>query len=137
MAKELQLSVVAPDRSVVETVAQSVICPGVVGYFGVMVGHEPMVVALRAGIVEYEDLERQRHQVAISGGFAEVSTARVMILADSAIYAQEIDVAKEEEKLDKARKALRGEDSSMTSTEAVAEVEKAMVRIRAAKARTR
>lgn len=133
MSKELQLSVVAPDRSVVEAEVTSVICPGAVGYFGVMSGHEPMVVALKAGIMEYEDTSRQRHQVAISGGFAEVSPSRVMVLADSAVFSTEVDVAAEEARLEKARKALRGEESSMSTAEATEEMEKAMIRIRAAR----
>lgn len=133
MAKEFSLSIVAPDRSVVEDQAVSVIAPGTQGYFGVMSGHIPMVAALRAGIVEYMDTKNQRNHVAIGGGFAEVSGERLTILADSAALATEIDVKDEEARLERARRALRGEDSEMTSTEATEEIERAMARIRAAK----
>ncbi len=133
MAKEFSLSIVAPDRSVVEDQAVSVIAPGSEGYFGVMAGHVPMVAALRAGIVEYLDAKNQRNHVAIGGGFAEVSGQRLTILADSAALATEIDVKEEELRLERARKALRGEDSEMTSAEATEEIERAMARIRAAK----
>lgn len=133
MSKEFSLSIVAPDRSVVEDQAVSVIAPGSEGYFGVMAGHVPMVAALRAGIVEYLDTKNQRHHVAVGGGFAEVSGQRLTILADSAALATEIDVKEEELRLERARKALRGEDSEMTSAEATEEIERAMARIRAAK----
>lgn len=133
MSKEFSLSIVAPDRSVVEDQAVSVIAPGSEGYFGVMAGHVPMVAALRAGIVEYLDAKNQRNHVAIGGGFAEVSGQRLTILADSAALATEIDVKEEELRLERARKALRGEDSEMTSAEATEEIERAMARIRAAK----
>lgn len=133
MSKEFSLSIVAPDRSVVEDQAVSVIAPGSEGYFGVMAGHVPMVAALRAGIVEYLDTKNQRHHVAVGGGFAEVSGQRLTILADSAALATEIDVKEEELRLERARKALRGEDSELNSAEATEEIERAMARIRAAK----
>jgi F-type H+-transporting ATPase subunit epsilon len=133
MARDFQLSIVAPDRSVVEDMAVSVVAPGVEGYFGVLAGHLPMVAALRPGIVEYLDTKNQRNHVAIGGGFAEVSGERLTILADSAALATEIDVKEEEMLLERARKALRGEDSDMSSSEATVEIERAMARIRAAK----
>jgi F-type H+-transporting ATPase subunit epsilon len=133
MAKDFSLSIVAPDRSVVEDQAVSVVAPGALGYFGIMAGHVPMVAALSAGIVEYVDGKNQRHHVAVGGGFAEVSGERLTILADSAALATEINVKEEEERLERARRALRGEDSEMTSAEATQEIDRAMARIRAAK----
>jgi F-type H+-transporting ATPase subunit epsilon len=133
MAKEFSLSIVAPDRSVVEDMALSVIAPGAQGYFGVMSGHLPMVAALRAGIVEYVDTKNQRHHIPVGGGFAEVSGERLTILADSAALTAEIDVKEEESRLERARRALKGEDSEMTSAQATEEIDRAMARIRAAK----
>ena len=133
MPKPITLSVVAPDRSVVEEPVVSVVVPGAEGYFGVLAGHTPLIAALRAGLVEYEDTGGQRHFVTVSGGFAEVSGERVNLLADAAERAQEIDVARAERALDNARKALRGELSGVTSEEATAELERAMNRIKAAK----
>lgn len=132
MAKDFSISIVAPDRSVVEDRAQSVVAPGIEGYFGIMAGHLSMVATLRAGIVEYVDAKGQRHHIAVSGGFAEISAERLTILADSASRASEIDVKQEEQRLEKARRALRGEDTTMTSQEATAEIERAMARIRTA-----
>ncbi len=41
----IELSVVAPDRTVVEDLVQSLVAPGVEGYLGVQAGHEPTIVA--------------------------------------------------------------------------------------------
>lgn len=132
MAKDFSISIVAPGRSVVEDRAQAVVAPGIDGYFGIMAGHLAMVSALRAGIVEYVDAKNQRHHIAVSGGFAEISGERLTILADSASRASEIDIKQEEQRLEKARRALRGEDTTMTSQEATAEIDRAMARIRTA-----
>lgn len=133
MAREFTLSVVAPDRSVVETSVQSVIAPGVEGYFGVMAGHEPTIAALKPGLLEYLDGNNQRHYVYTGGGFAEVTGERVTILADDASRASDVDISEAERRLEEARKALRGEDSSISTQNAVIEMERAIERIRAAR----
>jgi F-type H+-transporting ATPase subunit epsilon len=135
MARDFRLAVVAPDRSVVDEPVTSVTAPGSEGYFGVMAGHEPLIAALRPGLLEFIDGGNQKHFVAVSGGFAEVTGERVTILADSAERASDIDVARAERALDEARAALRGGDSDKTTEEAVAEIERATNRLRAARVR--
>ncbi len=133
MARAFDLSVVAPDRSVVEDQAVSVILPGAEGYFGIWGGHVPTIAALKPGVMEYTEPTGGRHYVSIGGGFAEVVGTKVTILADAAERASEIDIQRAQEALEKARRALRGEDSSMTSEEATEALDRAMSRIRAAK----
>lgn len=133
MAKEYQLSVVAPDRTVVDQAVQSLIAPGHEGYLGVQAGHQPVIVALKPGLVEYLDPQGKREFVAIGGGFMEVSGDSVIVLADDARRASEINAREVEEALDKARRALRGEDSEMTREEAVQEIERCIARLRLTK----
>ena len=132
MAKEFNLSIVAPDRSVVETPVISAICPGIEGYFGVMADHVPFAAALKPGLVEYQVSGGTRHYVSVGGGFAEVSAGKMTILADSAERAEDIDVSQAERALEEARRALQGDDSGKTQEEAMAEIERAMNRLRAA-----
>ena len=128
-----KLSVVAPDRTVFEDEVESVVLPGVEGYLGIQSNHEPMLVALRPGIIEYMDRNNQRSFVSVSGGFTEISDNSVIVLAQDAQRATEIDVAEAEKALEEARRALRGEASSMTAQQATEEIERAMVRIKAAR----
>ncbi len=131
MPTEFHLSIVAPDRSVVEESVTSVIAPGEAGYFGVMAGHTPMIAALKPGILEFVDNTNNRSYVYMGGGFAEVSGDRVTVLADEAQHCKEIDLNKAEAQLEEARKALRGENSSLTHEEATLEVERAINRMKA------
>lgn len=132
MAKEFLLSVVAPDRTVVEQSVESVIVPSVQGYMGIWAGHEPGIVALRTGLLDYRD-SRGRKYVAIAGGFVEITESRVIVLADDAREATDIDIQAEEASLERARAAMRGEDSSMTREQAVEEIERALNRMDVAK----
>jgi len=70
----------------------------------------------------------------VGGGFAEVQGDKVTILADEAERATDIDLSRAEHSLEEARKALRGEDSTINSLDAVVEVERAVNRIKAARA---
>ena len=133
MATTFKLSVVAPDRTVVEQDVQSLVAPAHEGYMGVLRGHVPMIVALRPGLLEYKDVNGLREVVAIDGGFLEIAPESAIVLAEDARKADEISIADAERRLDHARKALRGEHSEMTNQEATLEIEKAMVRIKAAR----
>lgn len=134
MARSFSLSVVAPDRSVVETIATSMIAPGAEGYFGVMAGHVPSVAFLKPGLMEYTEESGMSATVAVHGGFIEVSEGRVTVLADAADLKGEIDIAKAEAELEQARAVLRGEaSSSMTREEATKALDVAMNRIRTVK----
>ncbi len=133
MPTEFKLSVVAPDRTVVEEMVQSVVLPAVDGYLGVWANHEASIVALEPGILEYLDRGNQRHYVSINGGFSEIVENRVIVLADDAKRASEIDVAETEKHLEQARRALRGEDSSMGIDEATSVIRVASVRLKAAR----
>jgi len=134
MANQIFLSVVAPDRAVVEENVTSIIAPGTEGYFGVMAGHVPIIAALKPGLLEYSDASTNRHYVYVGGGFVEVQGEKVTVLADEAQRASEIELSKAEYLLEEARKALRGEDSTVNSQDAVMEVERAVSRIKAARA---
>ena|ERR1043165_9539798 len=133
MPNDFTLSIVAPDRLVVEDQATSVIAPGFEGYFGVMSGHVPLIAALKPGILEYLDSNNQRHYVYTGGGFAEVTPTRVTILADEASKTEDLTVSDAEAKLEEARKALRGESTVMDSETAVLEIDRAIARLRAAR----
>lgn len=134
MPTPFHLSVVAPDKSVVEEDVQSVVAPGTEGYFGVWHGHVPMIASLRPGLLEYTDATTNRHYVYVGGGFAEIQSDKVTILADEAERAVDVNIERAEAHLEEARRALRGESSEYDNQDAVLEVERAVSRIKAARA---
>lgn len=133
MAREFKLSIVAPDRTVFEDNVLSIVAPGVQGYLGILADHEPVITALKTGIIELIDTSNQRRYVSISGGFLESSNNSVIILANTAERSNDIDVARAERALEEARKALRGEGGNTTREDAMEELERAMNRVKAAR----
>jgi len=103
--KQLLLEVVTPDRLVLSTEADVVVCPGVEGQFGVLPGHIPFLSALEIGEMYYRK-GGQIEYLAVSGGFAEVTGEKVTIVAESAEKGREIDVERAKRAQERAEKRL-------------------------------
>lgn len=88
----LHLTVVTPERKVVETDAEEVQLPGSEGYLGILPGHTPLITLLKTGVLSYRGGGRSG-ALAVSAGFAEISDDRVSVLADSAESAAEINAS--------------------------------------------
>ena len=90
MSKTLQLEILTPDRVVLNKTVAYVSVTGIEGEFGVLPGHVPFLSALKIGPLHYIEDGKTKY-LCVSGGFAEVAEDRVLILADSAETAEEID----------------------------------------------
>ena len=107
MAERLTLELATPTRMVVAETVDEVVVPGSEGYFGVLPGHAPLLATLGIGELTYRIGRDERH-VAIAGGFAEVRNDKVIVLADTAELAQDIDRARAERARDRAEQRLAG-----------------------------
>jgi len=79
----LALSIVTPEKPLLDTEVDSVVLPGAEGEFGVLPEHEAFLAPLKEGLLVYQTGGRST-RVELSGGFAEVTQTRVVVLADSA-----------------------------------------------------
>jgi len=91
MAEYMQLEVVTPERAVLSRRVEEVIAPGAAGEFGALPGHTPFLTTLKAGQVIARAEDKDIY-FAIGGGFAEVTGSKVIILAETADRAEDIDV---------------------------------------------
>ncbi len=127
MADTLRLRVVTPERLLLDEEVDEVTAPGTIGEFGVLPNHITFLSSLQPGCLTYRQGTRVR-ALAVGGGFAEVVNNVMTVLADSAEFAEEID-------LEQARTALRvtGERLQQLATNDpdFAEVELAHLRARA------
>ena len=134
--KVLTLEVVTPTRVVVTEGVEEVVAPGTEGYFGVLGGHLPFMSTLKIGELSYRKNGNWRH-LAVSWGYAEVRGEKMIILAETAEKAEEIDVARAERARDRALERLaRWGDESIDVLRAQAALTRALTRIEVA-AKTR
>ncbi len=101
----LSLEIVTPERRVLSVQVDEVRAPGVLGGFGVRFNHEPFMTALEPGRLTYVEGGREHHY-AVGGGFLQVAENRVMVLADTAEAAADIDVERARRAFDEAQGRL-------------------------------
>ena len=103
----LNLIVVTPEGEAFAELVELVVLPGAEGDFGVLENHARFLAPLKAGPMEIR-LEGGRTEWAgVSGGFAEVSGDRVVVLVDECYKAHEINVDHATRTRDEAEKAIR------------------------------
>ena len=102
----IKLQIVTPDRKIAQEEVDEVSIPGKEGYLGVLPGHAPLLTELQAGTLEYRQNSKKRY-VAIHWGFAEVLPGRVIVLAEIAERAEDIDVERAETKRQRVEEYLR------------------------------
>jgi F-type H+-transporting ATPase subunit epsilon len=132
MATTIRLELVTPERLLVSEEVDEVIAPGHEGEFGVLPDHTPFMAILSIGILRYRTGSEVR-KVAVGGGFAEVTPDRVVVLADVAEKAEEIDIDRARQAHARAEAALR--ELSMddeTYAKANGALRRALVRMAAA-----
>jgi F-type H+-transporting ATPase subunit epsilon len=89
---KITFDLVSPERLLLSAQADMVTVPGADGYMGVMAGHAPLVSTLRAGMIDV-NADGKDDRYFIRGGFAEVSPAKITVLAEEAIPMTELDIA--------------------------------------------
>ncbi len=129
----LKLEIVTPERRILDAEVDSVTVPTATGEAGILPNHAPLVSALKPGVVSYT-AKGISDKFAITGGFVEVSSNRVSVLADNAEGADEIDVAAVKADREAAEKALAAaSQSSIEETESIRErLESAQVKLQVA-----
>jgi F-type H+-transporting ATPase subunit epsilon len=132
MAK-LQVELVTAEGRVLSQEADFVVAPGIDGELGVLPHHIPLLTPLATGEVLVRNDGHDEH-LYISGGFLEVLPDRVVILADAAERAEDIDEARAEEARRRAQELLAEEPGN---DEAAAQLESALFRIKVADIRRR
>ncbi|REJ65036.1 MAG: ATP synthase F1 subunit epsilon [Planctomycetota bacterium] len=106
----LEVSVVTPEASVLETPAQFVALPLFDGELGIAPGHAPMIGRLGYGEMRVTEGDRVR-KFFVEGGFVQVTGNNVSVLTNRAIPAEQIELDKAEELLAAAlSRPARGED---------------------------
>lgn len=129
--KTLTLEVVTPTRMVVREEVEEVVAPGFEGYFGVLGGHLPFMSTLKIGELAYRKNGRWRY-LAVSWGYVEVRPDAVIVLADTAEKAEEIDVARAELARQRALERLAQREEAIDVVRAEGALTRAFTRIEVA-----
>ncbi len=137
IAAEFLLEIVTPDRQLVSETVDSVRAPGVAGEFGVLPGHVRMMAAMGTGLLRYRVVGGSEwSELSVSAGLVEVLPDRVIVLAQTAEASQEIDVARAQAALDRARERLEHPDDDTDIEATLKALRRSTSRLQAAKGET-
>ena len=133
----IQLEIVTPERLAYSDAVDEVVLPGSEGELGVLPHHAPLLTTLGIG----ELLIRkggQEESFAIVGGFLQVRPDKIVVMAETADMASEIDLERAHEARREAERALEGgyhEGADLAAARAT--LQGALLRIRVAERRHR
>ncbi len=132
LPEKIHLEIVAPERQLVSGRVDSVTLPSSKGYLGILPGHAPLMVELGIGDISYTIGTRTEY-LSCSWGFSEVLPDRVVVLAQTAEAASEIDVNRAEQARARAEKRLNSKDPSLDYSRAQLALLRAISRLDAAR----
>lgn len=128
----LNFELTTPERIAVKKEVDQVTLPTQEGEISVLAGHVPLVAVLIPGIITLTSGKDEEY-LAVSGGFIEVQPgSKVIVLADTADRAEELDLEKVEEARQRAQKLLadqRGVDD-VSAAAMMAELNRELARLK-------
>lgn len=124
MAETVRFELVSPEKLLLSVDAEMVVVPGEAGDFGVLPGHSPLISTIRNGVIEVTANGQVAERIFVAGGFAEVASDKLTVLAEEAVPVSKLDRAKVEAALKDAREDVEDAKDDHAKARAAANVEK-------------
>jgi F-type H+-transporting ATPase subunit epsilon len=133
----IQLEIVTPERLAYSDEVDSVNVPGSEGELGILPHHAPLVAMLGVGELRIRKAGAEE-SFAIAAGFVQVRPDKVVVMAEMADMASEIDLERAHEARKEAERAIEtGFHEGADLVAARAALQQALLRIRVAERRHR
>lgn len=132
----MRLEIVTAERVVYSEDVDVLVAPGIDGQLGILPNHAPLLTALQPGEIRVVK-DGADSFMAIRGGFMEVMTNHVTILADAAERAEEIDVERAEAAMRRAQERIETGPGDLDLQRELAAMRRAQARLLAASRRVR
>jgi F-type H+-transporting ATPase subunit epsilon len=130
MAGKLDVEIVTGERVVFrEEGVDMVVAPGGAGMLGILPEHAPLITTLSFGELRIKK-GNEEQSILVYGGFMEVADDKVLVLADSAERAEEVDVERAETARRRAEESIAGRQATMDLEEAQTSLRRANLRLR-------
>lgn len=128
MEEKLTLEVVIPERQLVSDVVDSVEIPSEKGYMGILPGHAALIAKLGYGVLSFTS-DKKRNYIALHGGLMEVLPGLVRVLADSAEWAENVDLERAQKSRDRATSMIQNHEIKVDMARATRSIRRAEARL--------
>jgi F-type H+-transporting ATPase subunit epsilon len=131
----LFLEVITQEKHLLSVEADQLTAPSVSGEVTILPNHIPLFTKLNDGVITYKQ-GAHTFEYAVLGGFMDVAPGnKITILADSAVRADDINLAKAQAAKEKAQEAMQNKQSEVEFKQAEASLRKALLELKVAKRR--
>ena len=127
----LALQILSPEKCFFDGAVDEIVFFTPEGSIGIMDGHSPMIAAVSEGIVEIFT-DGDSRIAAVGQGFCEIDYHKAMFYLDTAEWAEDIDVARAKEALERANLRIHNIQSRQDYLRTQASISRALVRLKAA-----
>ena len=128
---KIRLEIISAERVVYSEDVDIVVAPGIQGQLGILPHHAPLMTMLQPGELMVRR-NNEEESIFVSGGFLEVRGDKVVVLADVAERADEIDIARAEAAKRRAEEGIAQHPAHMDHARAEAALLRSMIRLRVA-----
>ncbi len=129
----IHFEIVTPEKVVLKQEVLQLTVPTKKGEITVLPNHIPLISTLQPGVIEIKTIDNKTETMAVSGGFIEVLPDKVVVLADTAEHASDINEARAEEARKKAEETMKEKKEDVNFAGVQAKIEKELARVRAVK----
>ena len=131
--KSIKFEIATPERVLMKEDILSVSVPTTSGEVTILPDHIPLISILKSGVLEIHLLNGGISLMSVSGGFLEVLKNKIVILADTAEKAEELDEQRIKDAREKAEEMRQSEKSKdeVEFTNIASRIEKELARERA------
>lgn len=108
----LSLTIVTPERRVVGPIpVKSLTAPAGKGEVTILPGHARFLTTMETGVLSFERENGEKQAAAVSFGFLEVQSDKIVVLAETLELAQEIDIDRAKRALEKSQERLKAKET--------------------------
>ncbi len=133
--RQLYIDIITQERRLLSETADQISAPSVLGEVTILPGHIPLFTRLEDGIVKLKKGNQER-ELAIFGGFMDVGPGnKITVLADTAVLAEDVNVARAEAAKVKAQEALKQKASEVEFAHAESALRKSLLELKVARRR--
>ena len=130
MAMSVHCDIVSAEQAIFSGLVELLVAHGALGDLGVGPGHAPLLTALKPGPVRIKLQGGEEQIFYVSGGFLEVQSSTITVLADTAVRADDVDAAAAIEAQKVAETALSNQAGEFDYGRAAAQLAEAAAQLR-------
>ncbi len=131
MAMTMHCDIVSAEESIFSGLVEILVATGTLGDLGIAPGHAPLLTALIPGPVRVVLQDGSEQIYYVSGGFLEVQSGVVTVLADTALRADDVNEAAALQAIEDANDAIANKDSEFEYSRAATQLAEAAAQLRA------